>query len=246
MAARAVRIQICGPVAIEVDGIRRDQELPGPQGRRAFAYLVLRRHELTDRDDLVAALWGDGEAGDSTIVALVSKIRKVSPVIARGGQLRLDLPADAWVDLEAARESIHRAESATTQGLWVRAWAAAQTALFTARRGFLPGEPATWAENVRNELGVLLERALEVYAEAALHVAGTELATAERASRELCTLAPFRESGYRLLMRSLAARGNDAEALRVYEQLRLRLREELGIDPSEATRALHLQLLRKA
>jgi DNA-binding SARP family transcriptional activator len=245
MAAHAVRIQICGPVAVEFDGIRRDQALPGPQGRRAFAYLVLRRHEAIDRDDLVAALWGDDEAGDSTIVALVSKIRKVAPVIMRGGQLRLDLPPEAWIDLEAARDSIHRAESSATQGLWARAWGAAQTALFTARRGFLPGEPAAWAASVRSELDVLLERALEVYAEAALHIAGTELATAERASRELCTLAPFRESGYRLLMQALTARGNDAEAMRVYEQLRRRLRDELGIDPSEATRALHLELLQK-
>lgn len=246
MAARAVRIQVCGQVAVEVDGIRRDQALPGPQGRRALAYLVLRRHEAIDRDDLVAALWGDGEASDSTIVALVSKIRRVVPVVMRGGQLRLELPPDAWVDLEAARESIHRAESSALQGFWARAWGAAQTALFTARRGFLPGEPAAWAEGVRSELNVLLERALEVYAEAALGLAGTELATAERASRELCTLAPFRESGYRLLMQALAARGNDAEAMRVYEQLRRRLRDELGIDPSEATRMLHLELLQKS
>ena len=96
------------------------------------------------------------------------------------------------------------------------------------------------------ELALLHERALEVYADAALHIAGTELATAERASRELCSLAPFRESGYRLLMQALAAKGNDAEALRVYEQLRRRLREELGVDPSEATRAVHLDLLQRA
>jgi DNA-binding SARP family transcriptional activator len=243
MAAHAVRIQICGSVAVDIDGTRRDDVLPGPQGRRAFAYLVLRRHEPTDRDELVAALWGENEAGDSTIVALVSKIRKVAPVVVRGGQLRLDLPPNSWVDLEAARESIHRAESAATQALWVRSWGAAQTALFTARRGFLPGEPSAWAEDVRAELNVLRERALEVYADAALHIAGTELATAERASRELCALAPFRESGYRLLMRALAAKGNDAEAMRVYEQLRGRLRDELGVDPSEATRALHLDLL---
>jgi DNA-binding SARP family transcriptional activator len=68
MAAHAVRIQVCGQVAVEIAGIRRDQDLPGPQGRRAFAYLVLRRHEAIDRDDLVAALWGDGEAGDSELL----------------------------------------------------------------------------------------------------------------------------------------------------------------------------------
>jgi DNA-binding SARP family transcriptional activator len=246
MAAPAVRIQICGPIAVEVAGARRDELLPGPQGRRVFAYLVLRRHEPTDRDELVDALWGTGETSDATIVALISKIRRVLPVVVRGGQLRLELPSDAWIDLEAARESIHRAESAVAQRQWARAWGAAQTSLFTARRGFLPGESAAWAGIVRAELDVLHERALEVYAHAALEIAGTELATAERASRELCTLAPFRESGYRLLMQALAAGGNDAEAMRVYEQLRRHLRTELGIDPSAATQALHLELLRKS
>ena len=42
---------------------------------------------------------------------------------------------------------------------------------------------------------------------------------------------------------ALAARGNDAEAMRVYEQLRRRLRDELGIDLSGATRLVHLEAL---
>jgi pentatricopeptide repeat protein len=51
-------------------------------------------------------------------------------------------------------------------------------------------------------------------------------------------MAPFRESGYRLLMRALSARGNPAEALLVYDRLQRLLREELGL-PSEQTRRLH-------
>jgi DNA-binding SARP family transcriptional activator len=38
--------------------------------------------------------------------------------------------------------------------------------------------------------------------------------------------------------------GNCAEALLVYEELRTRLREELGVTPSEPTQALHRRLLR--
>jgi hypothetical protein len=48
----------------------------------------------------------------------------------------------------------------------------------------------------------------------------------------LTELAPYRETGYQLLMQALAGRGNVAEALRACEQLRLLLREELGITPS--------------
>lgn len=120
---------------------------------------------------------------------------------------------------------------------------AAQAALFTARRGFLPHDCAARADTVRRELSLLRARALEVYAEAALHIGRTELATAERASRELCTLAPFGESGYRLLMQSLAAQGNRAEVLRVYDGLRRRLRGELGVDPRRLTRTVYQHIL---
>ena len=56
-------------------------------------------------------------------------------------------------------------------------------------------------------------RALECYAAVELGIAGTELAGAERAGRQLVRLAPLRESGYRYLMQALAAQDNLAEAL---------------------------------
>jgi DNA-binding SARP family transcriptional activator len=85
---------------------------------------------------------------------------------------------------------------------------------------------------------------LEACAAACLGLAGAELATAERAARELVATAPFHERGQRLLMRALVARGDDAEALRVYEALRRLLRDELGTAPSAATAALHTAIVR--
>jgi DNA-binding SARP family transcriptional activator len=55
---------------------------------------------------------------------------------------------------------------------------------------------------------------------------------------------PYRESGYRLLMEALAREGNNAEALRAYDELRTRLRSDLGVAPSAQTQELHKQLLR--
>lgn len=77
-----------------------------------------------------------------------------------------------------------------------------------------------------------------------LNLSGTELATAERSARELVERAPFRESGYRVLMQALAAGGNTAEALMVYDQLVRLLGDELGVAPSPPTRDLHARLLR--
>ena len=70
-----------------------------------------------------------------------------------------------------------------------------------------------------------------------------QLATAERAARELIARAPFRESGHRVLMAALAARGNTAEALRAYDDPVHLLRDELGVSPSQLTREMHARLL---
>ena len=65
-----------------------------------------------------------------------------------------------------------------------------------------------------------------------------------RRQRALVKEAPYRESGHRLLMQTLAARGNTAEAVQVYETLRRLLRDELGVAPSAPTQALHRELIR--
>jgi len=238
-------VQVCGRVRVEVDGVRRDELLPGPQGRRALAFLVVHRDTPVPRSALVGALWPEEPpaAVDAAVHSLLSKLRRVLPVAGGAEGLSLELPPGSRVDLEAARDALHRAESAVALGEFGRAWGAAQTALFTARRGFLPDAPGAWAEGIRRELELVHQRALETYATAALHIGRTELPTAERAGRELISLAPFRESGHRLLMRALAAQGNTAEALRVYDALVCRLREELGVPPCAETRALHAELL---
>lgn len=66
---------------------------------------------------------------------------------------------------------------------------------------------------------------------------------AERAARELLEAVPLRETGHLLLMRSLAAKGNVAEALAAYERLRVLLREELGVDPCQAVQDTYKELI---
>lgn len=110
-------------------------------------------------------------------------------------------------------------------------------------RGFLPDEDAPWVVDQRRWLEDVHLRALECDGVASLGVGGSEVAAAERDARRLVRLAPYRESGYRLLMRALEQKGEDAEALLVYEQLRTVLRDELGATPSPLSRALHRRLL---
>ncbi len=246
MAPHPLRIQICGVLVIERAEQRLDAGLPGRQGRLLFTYLVVNRHRQVARDELAEALWRepDPAAVDARLNPLLSKLRRAfgTNVIDGRFTLRLNLP-DAWVDLEAAVDAIHRAESSVAQEDWTRAWGPVLTALFVAERGFLPGEDAPWIDQIRNQLTDLRLRALECYAAAELGIAGTELSGAVRAGRQLIQLAPLRESGYRYLMQALAAQGNLAEALTIYAQLCDCLREQLGVSPSPATRDLYQHLL---
>jgi len=240
------RIQICGPLVIERGSERLESRLPGRQGRLLFVYLVLHRHRETSRDELIEVLWPDTarSAREAGLNPLLSKLRSVLGPDALAGRstVRLSFP-DVWVDIEAANEAIHRAESSVSQGDWVRAWGPSQVALFVAEREILAGEDLPWVDDTRRTLADIRIRALDCYAAAELGIAGAELAGAVRAGRQLIRLAPLRESGYRHVIEALAAQGNVAEALRVYGELCQVLRAELGVSPSPTTRGLYERLL---
>lgn len=228
----------------EIGGRRIEEELPGRQGRLLFAYLAANRARPASRDALAGALWPVAPPAnvEAALSALLSKLRRLVPLEGRG-EIRLALPAGAWIDLEAAAEGLHRAESAAARGAWAEAWGPARVTQHIAERGFFSGEDAPWIEEVRRRLDDMLVRSLELVAQASLGLGGGELDTAERAARALIAAAPYRESGYRALMETLAARDNSAEALHVYERLRQLLRDELGATPSPATQNLHRALL---
>ncbi|MGO8961029.1 MAG: AfsR/SARP family transcriptional regulator [Streptosporangiaceae bacterium] len=243
----ATRVQLCGPTVIERHGERIDSRLPGRQARLLFAYLVLNRNRLVGRDELAEAIWPRQApaAAETGLNALISKLRKIlGPEIIDGRTaLHLQLGPDARVDLEAATEAAHRAESQVALGHWKQAWGPSLVAMFIAEREFLPGEDAPWISEQRHHLADIRLRAVESYAVAALGIGGTELPAAVRAGRQLVTLAPLRESGYQVLMRAFAAQGNVGEALRVHASLCRVLRDELGISPCAATQAVYEQLL---
>ena len=246
MATDGTKIQLCGRLVVRIGGRRVEGELPGRQGRLAFAYLALNRHRVVTRAALVDALWPVEPPAlvDTAVNALLSKLRKaIGPDILDGrADLRLVL-TDAWIDVEAASEAIHRAEGAAARGAWADVWGPGRVALHIVRRGFMSGEDAPWIDEQRRILEDIELRALECIAESSLELGPSELDSARRSGRDLVRLAPHRESGHRLLMRALAAEGNEAEALVVYERLRLLLRDDLGASPSPATQELHRALL---
>ena len=238
----AIAIRLCGPLRIERSG--REVALPGRQGRLVLAFLLVNRRRAVGRDELLDLLWPDqppAEPGEA-LSAILSRLRRAlgPAVLPSGRQVELVLPPGAYVDLDAAGEALARAEAAA--GPEAAADAAGEC-LAIAGGGFLTGDEAPWVQERRRDVEALCLRALEALATAGLRLGGARLAAAEDAARALVEAAPFRESAHCLLMSTLAARGDVAEALRVYDELRLRLRDELGTAPGAEAQAIHRRLL---
>jgi len=241
------RIQLCGRFILELDGRRIDAQLPSRQGRLLFAYLALNRDRAVSRDELVDALWpyATPAAAPSALTVLVSKLRAAlgAEMLSGRSELRLSLPLHARLDVEDALAAVHEAQSAIALRDWRRAWGPALRGQFIARRRLLPEHDAPWLDEWRQRLDDVHDRALEAYATSCLRIGGTELPGAERAARSLVGRSPLRETGYALLMDSLAAQGNVAEAMCIYDRARTTLDQELGITPGRAIQEAHARLL---
>jgi SARP family transcriptional regulator, regulator of embCAB operon len=249
-----LRIYLTGRILVEESGtvLFDERRLLGRQGRLAFAYLVGEHLRAVSRDELAEELWLGAvpPSWERSLSALTSKLRAllasagISDVALTGsfGHYQLLLPADVWIDVEAASEAIDHAESALRGDKSREAWGWAQVAYQISRRPFLMGEEGPWVTLKRSELRDVLVRAHECLGEPSIW--NTEPAYAVKHAKEALTIEPFRETSCQLLMRAHAAVGNRAEALRVYERCRSLLSEELGVSPSPQTEAVYLDILR--
>jgi DNA-binding SARP family transcriptional activator len=250
----ALRIYLTGRMSIESGGKLMDQKaFPGMQGLVAFARLVIDRHHAVSRDELAALLWPRKlpRAWDAALTSIVSKLRvllakagmKKSEVLSSAlGCYQLHLPADAWVDTEAASAGLHDAELLIRAGKRREAYGPAQVAYHISRRPFLASENADWVEQHREKLRTVHLRSCECLAE--VYLGNSEPALAAEAAKEVIAVQPYRETAYRYLMQAHLATGNRAEALWVYERCRKLIVDELGVAPSPETHAVYLKALK--
>jgi SARP family transcriptional regulator, regulator of embCAB operon len=244
------RIQLCGRFVVRLDGRRLDDALPGAKAQLLFAYLVLNRLRRIDRDELLTAVYGEDATPEHhpRLSVLLSKVRRVvgQELLTGRAQIELVLPADVFVDVEAALEALHRAESHVANGEWAEAWGPSTVASQVAGRPLLQGYDRPWLDEWRRRLDDVRLRGLECFATASFGLGGPTLAQAADSARRLIELAPFRETGHLILMEALERGGNAAEALRVYDRLRLLLRDELGTAPSPPVQKVYRRLLGEA
>ena len=245
--ATATRIRLCGGLSVQVDGHEVADEIRGLQGRVLLAYLVANRGEPVRRDALIDVVWEDRppSAPQASLSSLLTGVRRALGRDALVGRsvLTLTLSPDTWIDVDELREAAAAAEAALAAGAPDVALERARTALEETGQPVLPEMSGEWVEQLRSELGQLRFDLLETATRSALAVG--EVAAAERMAGSLIELEPYRESGYGLLMEALALGGNVAEALLIFDRVRVMLRDELCVPPAPALTALHSRLLRQ-
>ena len=250
-----IRVYLTGRICVEEDGkvIISESEFRARQDRLAFAYLACERAQPVPRERLAAVIWPNEmpPAWGIAISSVISRLRRLLAcdalkahsisVLSAFGQYQMQLPADTWVDMEAAAEAIDIAEGALRAGDPQRAFGPASVALIIAKRPFLSASDGDWAAVQRGKLERTLLRALESLSRIWLATGEPNLAV--ESATQAISVDPFRESSYQLLMQALEATGNRPEAVRTYHHLRQLLSEELGTDPSTETEVLYLRLL---
>jgi adenylate cyclase len=221
--------------------------LPGQKERALLAVLALRPGASQSRDKLAGLLWGDRgdkQARDSlkhSVTRLRESLSSITPppVLADRQSVRLD-PAALAIDV-ALFEQLLR--DGTLEAL--------ERAATLYRGDLLEGftihnaDFEDWLATERQRLRHSVEEALTKVMAKSMSARANDRAAV--AARRLLLLDPLREVACRTLMQIEAARAQTAQALRLYEVLRERLRRELGVKPEPATTQLYESIrLRRA
>ena len=251
-ALAPIRIYLAGGIALHGRQGKTvgERAFAGRQARRLFVRLAA-IHDAVPSVELADDLWGT-EWPPAWQTALRSLVSKVRATLARvdgadwissvNGTYAIELPARAWLDLDAAAAAIHRGEADLAAGDHAKAVASALVARSIASRPLLPGEEGDWLDLLRARLAEIRLRALECLGEA--WIARGDPALAARDAAEAIRVDPFRESAHRLLIRAHVAAGDRGAAAHAYAACRRVLAEELGVEPSAETVALASAVLR--
>lgn len=219
-----LRVRLLGELAIEADG--RDVVLTGSwRARSLLAWLALHPGPHL-RGELAARFWPDvldASARASLRNALWALRRELGPAsgVLLATRERVGLEG-AWTDVDEFQRLADDGALRDAVALW--------------SGDPLAGLDEDWAYEARDELNRRLSGVLERLASTAEDERDVEGALAW--TRRRVALDPLAEDAQRDLIRRLTERGDRAGALEAYAKLRERLRRELGISPSPATREL--------
>jgi DNA-binding SARP family transcriptional activator/tetratricopeptide (TPR) repeat protein len=238
-------ITLLGPVRARAG--EQTVHLGRPRQRLAFVALALEAGRPVRPEALMDRLWG-GSPPQRARESLYVHIARLRANLGSIPELALRRGSSGYVlDIDPLWVDVHRFEHLVTAARQRSCPPERRDELLSAGLALWHGEPLAdldgqWVQGVRQALRAKRLDAVQLWAQTRLGL-GDPAATIP-ALAEMLAAHPFAESLAGLLMRALAASGRTAEALERYTELRTRLADELGTDPSPELQAVHREVLR--
>ncbi|MDH6438603.1 DNA-binding SARP family transcriptional activator/tetratricopeptide (TPR) repeat protein [Streptomyces sp. SAI-144] len=240
-------IRVLGPVQLR--GAGHVDALGSAKERLLLAALAYNVGRPVSLDTLVHRLWDDAPPGrpGASLHAYVARIRRRLRLIGAGERL-VQQAHTYTLELDADRVDCHRFQSLTAQarslsdgGNDTEALRLLAEAEELWRGEPLAGLPGQWAEHIR---GLLTERRLPTQLiRTAAELRNGHFADLVPDLTALLAERPTDELVAGRLMTASYGCGRQADALRVYDSVRRRLREDLGADPGEELARLQRLIL---
>ena len=239
-------VGVLGPVTL-LDSSGAVAALPGQRRQALLAALVARAGEVVSADKLTDLLWDETEPPDRPAASLHSAVFKLRasldavggkhPVRTRehGYQLVLepgDLDASVFVGLVQRARDEPPEQAAATLTSALALWRGPAYGVFAESE--IARVDAVRLEELRRTATERLGDAL---------LAAGDAAEAIHLLQPFTVAHPLREAARVTLMRALREAGRTADALDQYQQYRVFLGEEIGLEPSRAMQDLQVELL---
>jgi predicted ATPase/DNA-binding SARP family transcriptional activator len=244
-----VRFDILGPLTVSASG--RPVRVGGPRQRTLLAALLVEANQVVSAGRLAMIVWD--RLPEDPVNALQTQVSRLRGVLGAAGHdgservvsarpgylLRID---DDELDASLFEALGRQARTALAHGEWEAALTTAERALAQWRGEAL--EEFRHEEFARASAAHLDEQRLltvECRLDAGLALGHHRELVA--LLEELVTAEPLRESLWARLIVALYRSGRQSDALRAYERVRLRLRDDLGISPCPELARLERALL---
>ena len=246
-----LRVGVLGPVTVWNGN--EELRVGQPRQQAVLGILAMRANRVISRGELVDAVWGQdppasAEGGIYTYVAGLRRIIEPTRSVRGPGRVLVSSGAGYVLhlvpgqpDAVAFEQHLVRARQLRKNGDPVGAVDALESALGLWRGVAFAGVPGPFAETERVRLAELRSGAAEERADVLLSLGRHEEVVPDLTA--LVTDHPLRERMRGLLMIALYRCGRPAEALRVFQDGRRVLAEELGIDPGTDLSRIHQQVL---
>jgi DNA-binding SARP family transcriptional activator len=240
----SLEYRLLGDVAALVNG--ESVDLGHLRRRSLLAVMLVEVNRAVPTDQLIDRAWGDDRPRrtSNTLYSYLSRLRRA---LARVGNVELTRCSGGYIlRVDESTVDLHRFRQLLRQARDCRdvdnAVALYEQALALWRGDALPGLDTPWLDDVRRGLEKERYAAQLEHADRALSAGRHALMVSDLSQRAAAHPLDERIAGQLLL--ALYRTGRQADALRHYDRIRLRLADELGVDPSPPLRLLHEQILR--